>query len=945
MANRSVELNVKVIAEGQAQLDQIEKSTRGVGAASQAANTDLTQLEATIRTLIQSNLALRSSIEANTTALGEFEGAAGGAGRAAGGMVGQTAAASAALRALDGNLTLRSAGRFLGSIQGIGAALQAVFPVIGALAAADFIVKGVESLWELAQAWDPVIQAEKKATEHIKELTDEYKGLVKEAQHLKYEEAEREHGRAYRLRLEAGDKQGDAYMAQFRVERAQAAIDAAAKRVREGDQGPERTVSTPYVGVTHVGGLTRDARAAQASMPDLQLELETARQQLMNEQGATDLLKGRASDEAKKKALEAQRELDRAEQQAAKMLEQAQLSQLSGMQRLIAERSIELDQLGLTKKAIEDLNKAYGLREQNEFKRIREQNAKSLDTGVGGFDPLQFAAAGPGAVQQASALLVLSQMLGPSLKSDTFQFTHSLAKQNAQDAKDVGSLGRALDLYDEADARSTRRQADKAEAFANLNSGGDQKAAIESAFQLRKQLAEQLFEIETRRLGRIDDEAEREKAIAKAKLDSEDQLDKFRTERELKFAELRKKNIEEAANEARSLAGGLYSAMRGGSGGLRNFFMGQADQIGKTAFENLAGPQLQKALQGLAGMNIGGPLNSIFKGTILDSSHAISPEIASRDRNTVAVDTLTSAISGVPVGSGTVPPIASGSSGSSSPLSILPSLLRGGSSASSLLGALTGAGGGSAGSLFGALASSGGGGSLPSSGDAVIDAVMKSNLSQMDSISAPQGSWWQQNGGAVGRDIAGAGMTYAGIQDIVHGTAYGGARGALGTAAGIYQTGAGIAEMVPGGQEFAAGLQLTSMILQGVKAMFGDPKQQRQTQIQQFMQRNQYLRPPSINQTVDQYGMQAGYDAMGQARSLDFAGFPVDITPTQYDKYWNVLPGSVSTPTGPAVTVNVNALDSQSFIDHHQDIGDALATALNNGHVVSSVIQRTVNPS
>ena len=94
-----------------------------------------------------------AQLQARVRQLSADGGAAGNA-LAAGmhGAVPEVAAASAAVRALDGTFSVRAVERFLTSTLKLGPALQAAFPVIGAVAFASVIAETIEKLYTLRQA-------------------------------------------------------------------------------------------------------------------------------------------------------------------------------------------------------------------------------------------------------------------------------------------------------------------------------------------------------------------------------------------------------------------------------------------------------------------------------------------------------------------------------------------------------------------------------------------------------------------------------------------------------------------------------------------------------------------------------------------------------------------------------------------------------------------------
>ena len=75
-------------------------------------------------------------------------------------------AASAELRVLEGNLmgSTRAAGAFLSTLPGIGAAMQAAFPVFGVIALVSILAKAAEGVYSLKKAYDALDGAATKAS-------------------------------------------------------------------------------------------------------------------------------------------------------------------------------------------------------------------------------------------------------------------------------------------------------------------------------------------------------------------------------------------------------------------------------------------------------------------------------------------------------------------------------------------------------------------------------------------------------------------------------------------------------------------------------------------------------------------------------------------------------------------------------------------------------------
>ena len=102
-----------------------------------------------------------------------------------------------------------------------------------------------------------------------------------------------------------------------------------------------------------------------------------------------------------------------------------------------------------------------------------------------------------------------------------------------------------------------------------------------------------------------------------------------------------------------------------------------------------------------------------------------------------------------------------------------------------------------------------------------------------------------------------------------------------------------------------------SPIISGLMSLFGGSSTENLTAPTPFML------PPAVN-------YQAGLTGTGQ------------VTPV--DTGQNGQPRAQSANSAPQVTVQVNAMDSQSFLDHSDDIANAVKSALLNSHSLSDVI-------
>jgi hypothetical protein len=85
------------------------------------------------------------------------------------GTVSSMQAASAAIRVLEGGMTgnIRAAERFIGTIPGVGKALQAIFPLVGSIAVGGIFVKMGEELAKFIEATNKVPQAIEQAFQSL----------------------------------------------------------------------------------------------------------------------------------------------------------------------------------------------------------------------------------------------------------------------------------------------------------------------------------------------------------------------------------------------------------------------------------------------------------------------------------------------------------------------------------------------------------------------------------------------------------------------------------------------------------------------------------------------------------------------------------------------------------------------------------------------------------
>lgn len=132
-------------------------------------------------------------------------------GAAHGAAVSQVIATGSALRTLEGAMPIRAAERFLTLIPGIGGALQAAFPVVGAIAFGEVILnRALPAMEKLADKWIPILKAQKDSLEMIKESTKETVKWGEKLEELRFQAIGRREGPGAELRARAESSQSSA---------------------------------------------------------------------------------------------------------------------------------------------------------------------------------------------------------------------------------------------------------------------------------------------------------------------------------------------------------------------------------------------------------------------------------------------------------------------------------------------------------------------------------------------------------------------------------------------------------------------------------------------------------------------------------------------------------------------------------------------------------------
>ncbi len=142
--------------------------------------------------LIAKQLELKTAVDAANGALGH--------------QVSATIAAGAEMRVLEGAMPIRAAEQFIARIEGVGPVLQAAFPVFGAIALGEVLVRADEAAYKLSERFDDIAKARKRATEEMKEFDRELARTREEIVRLNDKQFEDIYGKVAASAKKAADR-------------------------------------------------------------------------------------------------------------------------------------------------------------------------------------------------------------------------------------------------------------------------------------------------------------------------------------------------------------------------------------------------------------------------------------------------------------------------------------------------------------------------------------------------------------------------------------------------------------------------------------------------------------------------------------------------------------------------------------------------------------------
>jgi hypothetical protein len=191
-------------------------------------------------------------------------------------------------------------------------------------------------------------------------------------------------------------------------------------------------------------------------------------------------------------------------------------------------------------------------------------------------------------------------------------------------------------------------------------------------------------------------------------------------------------------------------------------------------------------------------------------------------------------------------------------------------------------------------------------------------------------------GAKIGSAVATAGAVYGGVMGIMGGVKQGGARGTV-TAIGAGAGAAAALDPEPISKAVLAGVALVSGMITGI---MGDPRQNRQNQLNNELTDWHYFQPQALSSMMDGSGNLVNYDARGNIRSTPYDGWRFDVTQSHYGSPVNGQPTPIP---GSAQPVYIYAMDAQSFAQFATNNRGALANAqyqaIQEGHPLVQAIR------
>jgi hypothetical protein len=812
-------------------------------------------------------------------------------------VVGSTMAASTALRVMEGSMPLRSAAAFLGTIQGFGPAMQLAFPVFGAIALFGIVEKIGHSLGDHLFSWKEIANAEKTATDQLNKYGDSARQTLLAIKGLQQDVFTTQYGPvagAQREVQSAGVDLNQAQTKQRDLQEQRAALEKYIGQAKTGVGNPNLSDRETMAFQKAIGGVKGTTDRAP------EVVLQFAQSALRDVGGAL----GNADADIQK----ARTLLIQAQQKAAAALDEEAKARQDVARELAAEAAAIREQSART--AIQ-MRKA----EQGPTAALLEKYAGLLPADRAGMADFMRGAL-PRTADKQFMTFVEKQLRGGigTGYEDAFspdgKTPHKLTLTDFDDSAAAEAQYKnqkeAVSVYNTAELGRVNTQVGTIRDTANRQgrllaagaSPSDELSTLRQQIQLRKDAASQEFALKATHSDILD--------IDKARLEYVKEIGDADLDYQTKILSLKKQQKEETV----SMAVGLIMAAQ--HGGAVGYLKSQAEglegkiltNLGRAAIDSPTGTAITNRLHAGAGTFLGTALQGTPFGPDPMKSAGVSLNTAGTNLNTAATGLISAARE-----------LAMSRSG-------------GGGSASGIFSGMPGT-----------LAAGSGGGDtaynpadMASAGYGTPEFDASGNAVTVDRAAGPGGV------SNLGRNIGIAGAAAAGAYGIYSGVREGGARGALSASASVIGSGTAILTAVLPKLMATAGPigMAAGMVLGMIPMLMGDPVAQKRQQIADTLQHNQFMAPVSVNASMSTAGGYSDMDRFGNVRDSTFSPFP-NVSQGFFD-YRNgvTVPGRTNSQfggqnPGPQVVMNIQNMDAKNFIDHSQNIADAVNHALQTG--------------
>lgn len=924
-------LDFPITVGSPAPLMAVATATDKIEVSAGRASTRMDQMTAALASIAQSSLrtnvtlqAMAESLEKTTVRTVQHTTAVAGMSAAHGKAVSDVQASGAAIRAFEGSMNVRAVEQFTTKILGLGNAFQVIFPLVGALATIEILVRIGEGIYRLAQSWSPAVQAAKEYLTVMQAIDSEVPALERQQRKIAIQIArntaesnQKGSGTEAANRTEAGFLRQDARQPFMTIEGQQMSRIEIGNELRK----QYRIVQLQRIPDEQGNFTTRSGRANA-------FQIAAAQTKITAYQSALDTLSYKSENltaEAGLKDIEADNAArDRSEAEATKAAARA--------------RSIRAFQRSGFKLDEEAANRGEGAvgriltRRQDEvFSRVDQAKELGVDSDaertrvITDFNAILLTEFRK---MLASARAELPSISGLNSDDSIFNarsknFSKSLTAGNAYLDIGLKAQTRAAENDDRLQLRDLNRQSGRAERFAAAANGGpgNDLSIINLAYSERLRIAEKIFDIENNAANRKKTADEQEAARLEARGAREEEIDKAQEDRALKLLELRKRDQEKFVGQ---VEGGFRALVSGGGQGLAKYAQGQGLDVASTVVGNIARNTYKAGAFNIPGLSADSGIGKYLKGTPFVGGGTPEDKI-----NTAGDKMLTASNNMLAAAGGGAPSI---------PL-LSPSLSAG------TLGALGLGGFGGLAGMIGPGGTSGFAGAIGAAG-----ALRGGGTSSLFSDRSIQlGSGRATTLSSLIGPAVGIGAGTLGLMDGLKG---GGVRGGLEAAGGAAGIAGGVASLaskflgITGGILGAIPLvgAIAGPALQLITSFMGDPKTNRQNNINKSLATNTFYSPVAMNVNAGMNGGLSDYDRFGQSRSSSISPYPTTEAPYLDYRNGTYVPGRVTTDYGgfgPGGAGNgsgggdtnlyITAMDTQSIVDRHQDILAAVNTGIDKG--------------